>query len=743
MMKQKTFKLIVICLLTIYANTAAAQQSKVDSAIMYLNKSFATSKLDSASFREAGTLLNGLSFIDSQIVQLESALNSFKNWESKEELHNVRFNILPGLINSNADKAISYGKQQIEQLEKINTPEASRIKSKYLNFLRFPFRNSNRLEDGFQYYTKKLNDYKIENDSMCIAQCYFVLGGFHRISGLLDLAIYNMKKSISYTDSSKNLEGWANNVGVLGYYYYLKGSPEECIRYNRIANVFFHKLKNGYSIPSHRIVQAMLMMNELDSAAYFITLGNSDSSTSVPGYKVAVLQTEAQLKIQSGSFTEAESLLQQCWELIRKNNIRVNASSGTIAPDYYFAQLRIKQGRLQEAIDLLTQDISRLLNNRVEILRDYRLIAELYTKMGNGNKAAEAYAIFLAKQDSLLTDQEKYRSINFEAEQQMNEKERSIASLESQSRIASLSRNFLIGIAALLLLVAGGIYQRFRFKKKAYLVLEKTLSELKSTQAQLIQSEKMASLGELTAGIAHEIQNPLNFVNNFSEVNTELIKEIQDERRKTKDNRDEELEKDLLKDISLNQEKINHHGKRASDIVKGMLQHSRSSSGVKELTNINALADEYLRLAYHGLRAKDKSFNATMKTDFNESIGNINIIPQDIGRVILNLITNAFYAVNERLRQSQPDSHYEPTVTVSTKKLSDKVEIRVKDNGNGIPKKVLDKIFLPFFTTKPTGQGTGLGLSMSYEIVTKAHHGEIKVETKEGEGTEFIVLLPI
>ena len=264
--------------------------------------------------------------------------------------------------------------------------------------------------------------------------------------------------------------------------------------------------------------------------------------------------------------------------------------------------------------------------------------------------------------------------------------------------------------------------------------LEKSLIDLKSTQSQLIQSEKMASLGELTAGIAHEIQNPLNFVNNFSEVNTELIKEIQDERRKTQDQRNEKLEDELLQDIVQNQEKINHHGKRAADIVKGMLQHSRSSSGVKEPTDINALADEYLRLAYHGLRAKDKSFNATMTTDFDESIGKINIIPQDIGRVILNLITNAFYVVSERARLNQ--SGYEPTVSVSTKKNGNGVLISVKDNG--IPQKILDKIFQPFFTTKPTGQGTGLGLSLSYDIV-KAHGGELKVETKEGEGSEFII----
>ena len=266
--------------------------------------------------------------------------------------------------------------------------------------------------------------------------------------------------------------------------------------------------------------------------------------------------------------------------------------------------------------------------------------------------------------------------------------------------------------------------------------LKHSLEDLKSTQTQLIQSEKMASLGELTAGIAHEIQNPLNFVNNFSELNSELIIELKDELEKG----NLEEAKNIAGDIDENEQKILHHGKRADAIVKGMLQHSRSSSGKKEPTDINALADEYLRLAYHGLRAKDKSFNAKMETDFDETIGKINIIPQDIGRVILNLITNAFYVVDEKKKSGL--TNYEPMVSVSTKRKEDQIEIHVKDNGNGIPDKVLDKIFQPFFTTKPTGQGTGLGLSLSYDIV-KAHGGELKVETREGEGTEFIIQLPV
>jgi signal transduction histidine kinase len=288
--------------------------------------------------------------------------------------------------------------------------------------------------------------------------------------------------------------------------------------------------------------------------------------------------------------------------------------------------------------------------------------------------------------------------------------------------------------------VAYARYDDFKQLEAAKYRVEAAFAELKATQSQLIQSEKMASLGELTAGIAHEIKNPLNFVNNFSEVNRELLLEM----KEALENGNWEEAKALAADVISNEEKIVHHGKRADGIVKGMLQHSRISNGQKEPTDINVLADEYLRLAYHGLRAKDKSFTATMKTDFDENTGNINIVPQDIGRVILNLITNAFYAVTEKSDAAEAieEDAYVPTVTVGTRKVKDKIIISVKDNGNGIPEKVRDKIFQPFFTTKPTGQGTGLGLSMSYDIVTKGHGGELQLETEEGKGTEFRIVLP-
>jgi signal transduction histidine kinase len=345
----------------------------------------------------------------------------------------------------------------------------------------------------------------------------------------------------------------------------------------------------------------------------------------------------------------------------------------------------------------------------------------------------------LRKVQLLAIDEQKRVYI---AEQKQQEIEQKRNDYQSNLRFYGL-------MAALVVFILFGIilYRNNKIQRIANVLLQRqkketedTLSDLRATQVQLIQSEKMASLGELTAGIAHEIQNPLNFVNNFSEVNKELLMELKDEM----DEGNISDAKAIINDVIENEQKIIHHGKRADAIVKGMLQHSRTSSRQKEFTDINALADEYLRLAYHGLRAKDKSFNAKFETDFDDTIGKINIIPQEMGRLILNLINNAFYAVNEKQKHASTGSApngYEPTVTLSTAKQNGKVELKVKDNGNGIPQNMLDKIFQPFFTTKPTGQGTGLGLSLAYDIV-KAHGGELKVESNEGVGSEFIVSLP-
>ena len=381
------------------------------------------------------------------------------------------------------------------------------------------------------------------------------------------------------------------------------------------------------------------------------------------------------------------------------------------------------------------------------ILFSSTILSELYDSI-DPKVALHYYKIAAAAKDSLFGAGNIQTIQSLISNEEARQKEIELAKAAYQNQLKKYG--LLTGLG-LFLIIAFILYRNNREKQRTNKVLEATLNNLKSTQSQLIQSEKMASLGELTAGIAHEIQNPLNFVNNFSEVNEELLSELKDELSKGKMEDVIALANDAIE----NQKKINHHGKRADAIVKGMLQHSRASSGTKEPTDINALCDEYLRLSYHGLRAKDKSFNAIpinigIETNFDPTIEKFNIIPQDIGRVILNLINNAFYAVNEK-KEKLAHENYEPTVTVITKKLNvrpddsvgrGKIQIIIKDNGSGIPESVKDKIFQPFFTTKPTGQGTGLGLSLSYDIV-KAHGGEIKVVTIQGSGTDFIIDLPM
>ena len=378
-----------------------------------------------------------------------------------------------------------------------------------------------------------------------------------------------------------------------------------------------------------------------------------------------------------------------------------------------------------------------------EIFRAADLLAKLYFREDD-HLAVRYYKIANDIKDSLLTTQKAKEVLIINITEQQHETDLKNAEKAYQSSLKLYSLLVVLALAIIILVI---FWINNKRQQRANLLLaqqkqqvQQTLKELKQTQAQLIQSEKMASLGELTAGIAHEIQNPLNFVNNFSEVNAEMLEELKAESAKPKAEQDEQLAMELINNLIGNEEKINHHGKRADSIVKGMLEHSRTSTGEKQLTDINTLAEEFLKLSYHGLRAKDKNFNAELITHFDKNLPKINIVQQDIGRVLLNLFNNAFYAVNEKAVVAVAD--YKPTVMVSTCIAGAFLLITVRDNGAGIPQKILDKIYQPFFTTKPAGQGTGLGLSLSYDIV-KANGGNINVETLDGIFTQFNVQLPL
>ncbi|MFI5129298.1 MAG: ATP-binding protein [Chitinophagales bacterium] len=567
-------------------------------------------------------------------------------------------------------------------------------------------------------------------------------GEAFRFLGEFPQALDMQFKALQLSRDMGDKNGEAASLGFIGLIYLELNEYREGLNYLHQANKIFESLSNPVmnAFNLSNIGNAYERMNMLDSALFFQQHARAKSEELNHGnLKILIL---TRLGIALARLGKHEQALQYYRDALQNASLigdKVNPSRihNWIAKSYlainredssmYHARLSFVKGQQS--------------SQKLHILEASDLLVNLFRKKNMPDSIIYYQAVSAALKDSLYGP-EKFKQLQL---LMLSQQQQQQAIQQEQQQYKNKTRLLaLVGLLAMFLLIAILLLRNVRQKQKANTLLnhqkneiEDTLSKLKSTQSQLIQSEKMASLGELTAGIAHEIQNPLNFVNNFSEVNKELVDELQQELKAGKI--DEAVA--ISNDIKENEEKINHHGKRADAIVKGMLQHSRTGSGQKEPTDINALADEYLRLAYHGLRAKDKSFNATFKTDFDQSIGKINVISQEIGRVILNLITNAFYAVNEK-NNHLAAHQYEPNVNVSTKKTNGKVEVKVRDNGNGIPQKIMDKIFQPFFTTKPTGQGTGLGLSLSYDIITKGHGGELKVETKEGEGSTFIIILP-
>jgi two-component system, NtrC family, sensor kinase len=470
-------------------------------------------------------------------------------------------------------------------------------------------------------------------------------------------------------------------------------------------------------------------LEKFDSTLFFLKRSMVSSEQWVSGW-IHLLYARTYEKLNDP--TKAENYYRKAIQVLdEEGNYKDLANAFT-----NFGHFKLANGSLDSAIYYANQAYSLTLNGKYqkEKFESYLLLANAFEKKANIPEALKYLKSAMEIKENIYgkEKQKQIEGLKFLEELRKEEERQRETDYKTQIRIYTLSGLLMVFVLFMIVL-----YRNNNQKQKANNILKATLAKLKSTQTQLIQSEKMASLGELTAGIAHEIQNPLNFVNNFSEMNKELLEELNDEIGKG--NFDEV--KSIAVDVIGNEEKINHHGKRASDIVKGMLEHSRKSTGEKEATDINALCDEYLRLAYQSQKAKDNGFNATMETHFDPNLPKIDIIPQDIGRVLLNLINNAFYTVNERDKKGE--TGYQPSVSITTKLTADNhLEIAVKDNGSGIPDTIKDKIFQPFFTTKPTGQGTGLGLSLAYDIV-KAHGGELKMETKEGEGSTFIIQIPL
>ena len=564
-------------------------------------------------------------------------------------------------------------------------------------------------------------------------------GQGYRLSGNYVKALECHYKAIALAEQSGNLNLLRYAQNQMRHIYKDRQENDKALELYRLA---------GTPSPEGKIFANWWAF--MNMGAVFLNMGQMDSSlfyslkaqTLIPAENkeevtyAYILTNIASVYSRQGNNEKAMDYFMQALNIANILQSRRYINNVSMAIAEHFNRLHNYDSSVYYAKNAIDAVEGTMISNLA--LQPAKLLAAIYQNT-HADSALKYFKVYMAANDSLYsirTNQQLMMMAFDEDQRKRNIEEEKKA---YQNKVTTII--LVIGLVVFCL-VAGILYRNNKQKQKANLLLhtekqkvESALAELKSTQQQLIQSEKMASLGELTAGIAHEIQNPLNFVNNFSEVSNELIAEMNDELNKG----DVEEAKIIASDIQQNLEKINHHGKRAEAIVKGMLQHSQSGKGQKEPTDINTLVDEYLRLSYHGLRAKDSSFNATINTYFDNGIQKINIVPQDIGRVILNVLTNAFYAMNEKKKAT--GSSYEPVISVSTRRMNDKIEIKVEDNGNGISEKIVDKIFQPFFTTKPTGQGTGLGLSLSYDIV-KAHGGEIKVESKEGEGTNFVIMLP-
>ena len=773
-----SFFLLLLIHLLLLADSAKGQNTiAVDSLSIYLTsiKSSADTNNIYQVFRwfyisNEDVLLND--FVMNKINELKKKVDDKDYYDFVETYFSrlISINTRP----SN-EKAIAVGQQWIAQNENSKSKYGYYTWVTMLRNLRIPFRNSGKLNEAVEYYNLAEKRYLAAHDSNAVSIAYNVLSGTYYRMGLIDKAKYYQLKSISYLNDGQNdysihqsavlvgKPGKLNRYAVLGSYYIDEKKPTIAEGYLKEAIQLYHQLDSPMLITDATFIFLQmarcktLEKSSSSSSYYDTTVKYMGLYKSGPVEYAHFYQEKAADFISKNLLDSALNNINKAIQLKDSFRLGIISYFGELLTGFYKGSILIKKGNPKLAITLLQNEIKELrtMNSSKPLIEELPLLAEAYSANGNTQLAFNTLREAFLLKIKLVDEQNNARSQNFETEKKMQEKENRIVVLDALNQSSQKTKYYLFGIVGLLALFVIGLAVFYSNKRKSNreLALKNerlayTIQQLKATQTQLIQSEKMASLGELTAGIAHEIQNPLNFVNNFSEVNKELLLEMNEEL--DKGNISEV--KTIAKDVINNEEKIIYHGKRADAIVKGMLQHSRTSSGKKEPTDINALCDEYLRLSYHGLRAKDKSFNATMKTDFDESIGNINIIPQDIGRVILNLLTNAFYAVDEKKKSGT--ENYDPTVSISTKKFGNNVEIRVSDNGNGIPQKVLEKIFQPFFTTKPTGQGTGLGLSISYDIVTKGHGGQLEVKSKVDDGnpdssrkgeceTTFIIQLPI
>ncbi|MFD1140982.1 tetratricopeptide repeat protein [Larkinella insperata] len=607
-----------------------------------------------------------------------------------------------------------------------------------------------KYDSSIAFFEKSAALAKRHNDKVVLATIYTNIGISYQMLSNLPRALEYQQLSLTTAEANGDRTTQAYCLVNMANTYKLmadnKGAEQRYLQAIRLAKL--EGIKN-VELYAYTNLSAMYSQDSTSQKTYEFALKAARLAHQMgdPGIEATSLSRAASYLATVKRYKEAEAVNKQALSLADASGQPLNihqtySAMGTILK---------MQGKCASAIPFYEKSFAALKDADIYDEQTGVIYGELsacYEATGQYRQALSAYKTAAAISDSIRGKEnvrkatELKMTYEFDKQQQIAQ-----AQHQKQSELARTRQLALLAGMGLLLVVAAVSFYAYRTKQKANVSLEKqkqeleqTLTQLRLTQQQLIQSEKMASLGELTAGIAHEIQNPLNFVNNFSEVSTELIEELKEGPFQQVPDSEKEYAAEILGDLTQNLQKINHHGKRADSIVKGMLEHSRTSTGERKPTDLNALAEEYLKLAYHGLRAKDKSFNAQLVTDFDPNLKKTEVMAQDLGRVLLNLYNNAFYAVQEK-QKTAPES-YQPTVTVRTGQDQGQVRIQVQDNGTGMPENLKQKIFQPFFTTKPTGQGTGLGLSLSYDIITKGHSGRLDVETQPGEGTQMVVTLP-
>jgi len=651
------------------------------------------------------------------------------------------------LYGVDADEAIKHSKEAIGISEKNNDTYRKALAHKSVGIANYYKGNYIDVVDD---WTKSLESFRVIDDKQGIANLLSNLGAVFETTGGTESAMeyYLEALKISEEIGDINREGTVlQNLGVL--YSNMFDYEKSETYYSRALDIFKeNNLSNqGIATISMNLSEVYRETGDVAKAEEFATeakqLFIQENHASIPQSMLMLCE----VLIESDKFSEALVEAKAAYDIALNNDNKpsTHKALNTIGKIYNKRKNRAAIQSFQEGISL-----GQSIGKNVDLQESYKGLLEAFRLAGKYKEALVAQDSFASIRNYISNQEKDSKLSNLQLQFDLDKREAQIDQLNAENELQELrierqktSRNILIGLLGLVLLGAFGAYTYTKNRrldkevKERTVELSKSLEDLKSTQDQLVHAEKMAALGELTAGIAHEIQNPLNFVNNFSEVSGELLLEVEEEL----DDGNMEDVREIVGDLKQNLEKINHHGKRASGIVKGMLDHSRTGSSEKTPTDINQLCDEFLRLSYHGLRAKDNSFNATFDTKFDADIGLVNVVSQDFGRVILNLINNALYAVDKK-KKAQLNGKYDPTVNISTEKVDNNIIIKVSDNGSGIPDKNIGKIFQPFFTTKPTGEGTGLGLSLSYDIITKGHNGNLSVESSEGEGTTFTIKIP-